>query len=574
MPILTVDTETKGLSNKFVHGVIINEKFKAWHFNDPNSMFNALVRQIEANAKHEKRTYIYAHNQQFDFSAYAQNFITDPSFSYFLKTFSAIYKDRGYFLDSRKIFPMTLKELGETIGVPKTDMPEALKEGREMSFSEFAMMSQYCENDAIILMKAIKKLKDDLRSLGFKPMRFFSAGQIAVSCYINYLKKRNLWWKLGYNKKIHQTQYYNEIRTAFRGARCQAFRTGKFKNIAYIDVNALYPYIMSTMNFPNLKNEYHLDDVTKDDLMYYNSDPCFVDCTMEVPAIRIGYLPIRYERGIHFPNCKGLKMSSIWTLNEVIEAEKLGYKIRKIRKLIIFPRMKNLFKDYMEMLYNYKMTVNRSEQMLVKLLMNSLFGKFGQKPYKQDARFIDRADLLMLETMYPGYKFAGIYKSKYVITKEFEKLSYFVNPTIPALVTADARDYIYKFLRLIGGDDLLYTDTDSIIMKNFEKYKHLFNISRNLGEWKIVHDNAEISIKGDKVYMINDKPKIAGVPRGFISKQGFEDGVIKHKKMITLLNAIKKNATPGEFIDRESVFTVKDIGLTNIMESEINDYRD
>ena len=84
----------------------------------------------------------------------------------------------------------------------------------------------------------------------------------------------------------------------------------------------------------------------------------------------------------------------------------------------------------------------------------------------------------------------------YVISSMVKgKRRYFVNPVIPCVITALARDYLYEYLKMIDVNDLLYCDTDSIILRNYGKYKGLFEIGDEMGQWKQLFNNKRVNIR-------------------------------------------------------------------------------
>lgn len=581
--IIAVDTETRGLDTReFVCGSLVTEKGREEIFYNRTDMFNTIINIIEKEIKRGKKTYIYAHNHEYDWYTYARDNWTKKGIKYLnFHPFIVIYKDKGYFLDSHAIFSMSLEKLGIMIGQPKGKThPKLFNDEEEITPEDMKEITEYCLNDSKIVLNAILHLREKLGDLGYRPRRLVTAGQIAMSTFVSHLRRYNLWFEItniGKRGEIVGTKYDNFVRTGFRGARNEAFKVGSYENVTAVDINSLYPFIMAYMPFPDLKSERMINDpLRKMSLEAISNYIGFADCTMKIPEIEYGYLPVRYKNMILFPFKEGLKLRSVWTIREIMKAIELGYELEKINKCLLFDRGNNIFSKYMEDLYKERKKSNEAEGLVIKLIMSNLFGKFGQKKIKKEMKFVYRADLP--DT---GWDIEGCLGNQYVISREEEyKRRYFVNPSIPALITAHARDYLYSFLERIDIDDILYCDTDSIITKNFNKYKHLFDIGGEMGEWKYVFKNKNIEIRGEKKYRVEDIVKLSGLkkPRNKEEaeqiKSDFITGRMHTKRIISMKQGMKMNREIGTFTDIDSTLSIGCKREIEIKEKIIRDRRD
>lgn len=173
------------------------------------------------------------------------------------------------------------------------------------------------------------------------------------------------------------------------------------------------------------------------------------DCSFPV-------LPVRRNGSLVFP--VGV-FSGTWTGIELLKAEEVGTKILAIKKGIIFPYHGNLFHDYIMRLYEIKKSSDRKSMwyLVSKLLMNSLYGKFGQSmKYK---KFYMNPSSSALENMIPYDLELGIFY------REVNELKDFMIPEIATFITSYSRLTLYKYfeMALNRGGKLYYCDTDSLI---------------------------------------------------------------------------------------------------------------
>lgn len=551
--IIAVDTETRGLdTRKFVCGTMVKEDGTEEVYMTRTEMFNAIIDLIESEKKRGHKVYIYAHNHEYDWYTYARDNWNKEGIQYLnFKPFIVIYKGSGYFLDSYSLFKMSLDKLGMATGMKKGTTHEKLKtDDGEITPEEMSEIIEYCLQDSRIVLNAILTLKERLSQLGYRPKKLLTSGQVAMSTFVSHLRREGLWWKItneGDRGKIIGTEHDEFVRIAFRGGRNEAFQLGEFENISGLDINSLYPYIMREMPFPDLKSETVIRDPLRIMKISQITDYTgFIEATMEIPEIGYGYLPIRYHNVLIFPNKPGLKLRSVWTIPEFTQAMNLGYKPKEISKIVTYTMGNNIFKKYLNDLYEERKRSDKAMELVIKLMMNSLFGKFGQRQEKKEIKFIYRADA----GDYEDWEIEGCMDDRYVVSKTKDMgRRYFVNPVIPALITSHARDYLYMHMTEIEEDDLLYCDTDSIILKNLRQYRSLFEIGKKMGQWKVVFDKRRGIFKGEKRYRIEEEIKMSGVAKRFMDITDFDKGIMKNQRLITMRQGWRGIGEVGTFSD-------------------------
>lgn len=555
--IIALDTETyKKEEDGYYHpildtrefklGTIIIDKEKPKTFYNRKEMYNYIKQRIEYAERNKKKVYIYAHKMQFDWYAIARGELLNEEVKYVInQPFLAIY-GKSYLCDTMSFYKGTVEEIGEALEIPKIKRPEKVKEIKELE--------EYNKRDTEIVMKMITNLRKTLATIGFKPRKVLTAGQLAMNSFLTFSKRNNEIWSFGEltenkeNKKkyvqVIKSKHTRQIREAYRGGRTEAFKKGKYTNCTIIDINGLYAKIMHDMEFPNLRSEIYNEKPTNEQAKkYIEKEIGTIKCTMKTPPNTIKsilpYLPIRYKEHEIFP--RNATMKGTWTIEEIKEALKIGYELIEVEWITRYTKLKeNPLRTYIDFIYSIeKNEQNKIRRNCIKLLRNNLYGKFAQLRQMKDYKIIHRKD--SEEYTEQGWEIEGTIDENYVITKKGDIYeANYTNPEISLRITALARNYLYKELIKIEEKDRLYCDTDSIIIRNFEKYKHLFKIGTELGEFKIVNENAEVLILGEKKYVVNDEVRISGLAKQKATKEDMqEQNSVKVRKMIGIKDAIR-----------------------------------
>lgn len=506
-------------ARKFTIGCAITDKGTKHYFYTPKEMYQWLDKLITTNSKNNKRTFIYGHNIEYDWYGIAQGNLLNKETKYInFNPFIAIHKEKGYILDTMAFYRMSLQTIGEILKFPKLEMPKKIKNIEELK--------PYVTRDVEITLAAITELKKKINTLGFKPRKLLTAGQLAMTSFLTYINREKMSYTLQrYNEKtkrkeVIKTNYEKEIREAYRGGNNTAFQIGTFNNVTLIDIVALYTKAMHDMEFPDLTTEQKIEQPTTGMLKAYTEKYLGIaQITINAPNIPTGYLPIRYGGHQLFPTNNKLK--GTWTFLEIKKALQLGYTIETCDYCIRWKKQeKNPLKEFVKHLHELeKECKTKEEKSPLKLIRNNLYGKFAQNKTNKDYKIIFREEIEQF--IYEGYKVVASQDNKYIIVKEGipYKPSY-VNPIISTLITAYARNYLYDRITKIPKEDLLYCDTDSIMFKG----NHLkeFEIGNEMGMFK-VEDQGKAKILGEKRYYINQSTRISGVPKREIKKTYIEN---------------------------------------------------
>lgn len=549
-------------AQNFVLGCLMIQGRKTpYFFKKAEDMWNFIIELAHKNRKYKHNIYVYAHNHKYDYYGYAKGKIleTDKIKIMTLRPFTAMIMTGerttgGYLADTQAFYNCSLKEMGNKLGTKKLEMPINVKDIEELK--------AYVQRDVEIVLKGIQKIKETLKRVGVRTKKLLTAGQVSMTTFQTLIKKRYyckkcekilkgeetrkdkiIVTKRGIEKEkkikrckrcesetpplsaylfiggtMHKTKYPRDVKRAYRGERVEAIKKGNVKGITYIDINGLYPWCLMNMEIPDPTTERK----EKNPEFYYTKEEILkkigiAKAIVEVPDNELGYLPIRDKRGrIYFPRRSQLItptkteykkcIRGWWTIFELRRAEEEGYKIRRIEEMVWYkPLPFNPFKEYIETLYKERVKAQKEGNYVIsgviKLLMNSLYGKLGQnRPTQTYEKIHGSKQGEYLNKGFIGLKEIG---EETIMYKEGKRrYSKFANPIFPAHVTAYARDKLYKEMKKIPIKDLCYCATDCIIFKG--EHLNKFKIGNDLGDFKIVYKDEDGYIAREKWYMIQN----------------------------------------------------------------------
>jgi hypothetical protein len=299
------------------------------------------------------------------------------------------------------------------------------------------------------------------------------------------------------------------IRKSYVGGRTEIFRpyyNNKLKFLYCYDVNSLYPAVMRNNRFPH-SFCYETNEFEETELGFYDLD-------IYVPDMYCPPLPCKTEDNkLIFPT--GV-FRGIYTIAEINNALKYGCRIKKIHNGYIFNNAGFIFKDFINNLYTIREAEKKKnlcapsvDDITAKLLMNSLYGRFGINDNKELIRFEEGKD---------GEKFfkeIDIDGSIYNLVSVKNSVFGFSNVAISAYVTSYARIFMYDYY-MQCGNELYYTDTDSCYVS--KKLK----TGNGLGELKLEEKTHEAVFVLPKTYKTDNKMKMKGFDRK-ITNFNFED---------------------------------------------------
>jgi len=448
-----------------------------------------IERFIAAFLKTKYRGYVcYAHNGgKYDFTYFLEHFFNMGYHRYFeihvIRQASRIvqmifYRGRHSWTlrDSMGLFNFSLSKITESFNVKHKKGEIEHDKINEKNYMDYAeKWRPYLKSDCLGLYEVLQKFEHFLLSkygVSLKKVITLSSGAMRV-----------------YRKKFMPVEFIPsyitrepEIRQSYFGGRTEIFKfTGE--NLNYYDVNSLYPYVMDKYPMPvGVPIKSFMMDIDDFGIAYADIK---APKDLDIPVLPYR-LDTQYYKKLIFPVGN---FSGWYNTPELQKAHEKGYEIN-IKYGYKFEKY-HIFREYVTEFYKMK---NQAEPDTVeyqssKLLMNMLYGKFGQRREREEIIFFPK-DIAGLEPL-DIHGELDIYK-KDVISKSNQVL-----PAIASFVTTYARLELFK---LLDGNNPYYCDTDSIVTQ--EKLK----TGKQLGELKLEAKIKKAIFLRPKMYAIEIDP--------------------------------------------------------------------
>lgn len=482
-----------------------DEKSVSYHllFYDADKFWNWVFSKVRKKSS----VWIVAHNWNFDFlildsieqlrkrSFFCKKFVAESScfFSSFTNNDITVH-----FVDNTNFFKTSLEQIGKVIGIEKLSV--------DFDNVDDEQLATYCKRDVEILKEAFLSLVRFLHDTKSGAMQKTIASQAFSTFRHAYMKHRI---------HIHDNKEALEMeRSAYFGGRTECFYMGKYEGkVWYLDVNSMYPFVMKEYEFPTrliaIRERIRVNELKRildkylviADVLVRTNKNCF---------------PCRYRGKLVFPI--GQFRTTLCSPELLLALEQNA--IRKVYRVAIYEKAK-IFEEYVTTLYEFrkkfKQEGNKVYDNICKLLLNSLYGKFGQRGIRWEIVSITKdATITAEEFVAVDAKTREVYKCRKVgnvvmrKVKESESQNSF--PAIAAHVTSYARATLWKYIEQAGIENVLYVDTDSLFVNEtgYERMKkHISN--SELGKLKIEETGESIEIRGLKDYSFNGKEKIKGI---------------------------------------------------------------
>ncbi len=352
----------------------------------------------------------------------------------------------------------------------------------------------------------------------------------------------NLWKTITNNtfailKGVSNLDSYEKIKSSYKGGMCLNITKYKKGPIFHYDIVSSYPFIMKTYAMPIqiIGSKTFNPPLTKPQSnCRFNSYAIYKTRFKFKKSLHIPYFPLKTKGGgLIYPlsNFDDVEATWIWgdELNFALNnhLEKIS-----IEEEIIF-ESKSIFSEYIDILFKARLEAIKNKDEIkkywLKLLMNSLYGKFGQKKFdqysiitgsnlhefllsndlasanelenselskekkniKEGLEFLKRVQILddcLMNDVFFQFSFIPSENYNYIGSLIF----------ISSFIASKARLTLLSGMNDVGFDNVLYFDTDSIFTK-FEMSSYL--IGDELGSWKCEHDNIlEAYFLAPKVY--------------------------------------------------------------------------
>jgi len=353
-------------------------------------------------------------------------------------------KHNIYVIDLKNLtMARSLYELSRYLSIEKRK-PVYL--GTEKSFELYLtneqyreVMRQYAITDAKICYLGMKKLLESFKAVEeFNNVLRFTASSNAVSMFM-----RNL----GFRFPKYPDEVEAKLRRSYRGGRVEVFKRGtNTEKVHLYDINSLYPYCMKNYRYPLISTESTFRFVKKQDvdLEFEGVAKVAVKIDSKYPVLGVKKeCPDGFERLI-FP--EGY-IVDWFTYPELRAVEDMGIgKITKVFESFEYKVWCRPFEEFIDKLYslrkNYK--DDKFKNKFFKLLMNSLYGKFGEYRTGKLIELVDGETVKQLNKVENRHR-------------------YYSNVVWASYITAYARLTLYNYIVKAKPETVYYCDTDSIV---------------------------------------------------------------------------------------------------------------
>lgn len=452
--------------------------------------------------------HLYAHNAFFDlqvsgfFSYFSRHgwkldFVYDEGLTFIL----CIHKEKRVIkvLSTTNYFDFSLKVLGDTLKLPKLDVTFGSASDKQLK--------EYCKRDVEIASESV------LAFIRF--CREHDAGHICMtraSQSLTAFRHRFM----NHSIFIHTEPDAQKLeRDGYFGGRTECGFIGKPKGgpFVFLDVNSMYPHVMRNNLYP-VKLIGYSDNPTLQELINWNGKAAImaeVSLDVRVPAYAT-----RFANKIMFPVGKIRTVLCSGGISLALSRRE----IVKVHRLAIYERAP-IFTKYVDYYYclkeKYTAEGNTVYRTMVKLFLNSLYGKFGEKRWietiTEDIEAFEPSSEICIDLVtHKRWKETHMFGVKIVQEKEENGPRSFT--AIAAHVTEYARLLLWSIISGLGSSKVLYCDTDSICIR--ESDLHLVKYPINplaLGSLSIDKRAKEFTIYGPKDYDIDGVRRTKGVPK-------------------------------------------------------------
>ena len=493
---------------------------------------------------------IYFHNLKFD-GEFIISYLLSSGYEYtddlphVKKGFSVLIGEMGEFYgidikfstnrnvhlkDSLKLLPFKVSKIAKDFGLPilKLDL-----DYENYTVDEKAI--EYISHDVRIIAMALSQIKQE----GMNKMTTASCAYSQYSSMISDDFARQAFPNL-------DDDFLEEWRQAYRGGRSQVnpyYQEKLLHNVKRFDINSMYPAIMYNEELPyGLPVE--IKEIGSANFELYKVFICF--------SLKAGHLPCLLKKASLFSLDDSYYVETdgvecIWLSSIDYELVKKHYDIQFIefQKMYGFRTTSYMFRSYVSKWYERKSHDVGAKKVVDKLMLNSLYGKFGSKH-----RGFHKIPFMDEET--------GVVKYKH---SELEDMKKYYLP-IAIAITSYAHKYIDDAICETGIENFVYCDTDSIHTLGTLPKDMIDN--KKLGKFKLEAIETKSKYVRQKTYVYKENDEIKITCAGM--SQDMKDNLINtygekvfdmFKKGLLVGGKLMPKHVPGGVVLYETTFKIK-----------------
>lgn len=367
------------------------------------------------------------------------------------------------FVSTSNYYTMRLELLGKTFGVKKLYQDaETAFDFSKLDTYPIEQVIEYCERDVDIIQTAMEALFhacENGHETGFGSFRN-TLPAMAFNAYLT-------WYAPDGEILCHDNNDVLRMeRNAYYGGRVEVWKRGTAQEPVFgVDINSMYPHVMRTKLYPS-RLVSHRKRETIDGLKSLLNQGYGVIADVTIQTNENAY-PMRYKGKLIFP--VGVFRTTIST-PEIEYALERGH-IVAVHEVAVY-KMLPLFKDFVDNFYSKRETAkkqgDRVSDLLYKLVLNSLYGKFGQLKREWhpvgtcDKGIVETEEIIDVSSGVPiKMRFRKI-GGQIFMEEHIEDVAYNSSIAVAAHVTAYARMLLWSYIQTAGIENHYYNDTDSL----------------------------------------------------------------------------------------------------------------
>lgn len=450
-------------------------------------------------------------------------------------------------LDSLKIIPMSVEEMPKAFGLEEHKLTLDYDKYRPVGYEMTADERAYLLADVRILAKVIKIMFDN-------KMKQMTVASNALKSF------RGIY---GSKHKYHfpklDTKTDADIRKTYKGGFTYLNPNYQDSTVgagAVYDINSMYPWAMKYCRLPFghpvfFKGEYKPSTI-------FNLYTICIRCSFKLKPGRIPSIQIKkswkYNETEYLINSGGEVVLNLTCVDYELFLHNYDVEIYETYGGYMFRSKVGIFAEYVDNWYDVKdrarSSGNVAQERIAKLMLNSLYGKFGaSKSRKYKMPYLDD-DKLKFHVM-EGKEVRGGYLP------------------IATFITSYCRDKIIRAAE-ICGDRFVYADTDSLHILGTDPIPGLDIDNHRLGAFKLESTFVRAKFLRQKTYYEiyvkdgkeNMNLKAAGMPnkaKEKVTEDNFVIGAEFDGKLVPKI-------VPGGVILQDTTFTIKKAKATNSLE--------
>lgn len=457
-----------------------------------------------------RRTVLYAHNLNYDLRI-TQALSILPQLQWTMRdmrldgrgSWSKWNRDKASLIlcDSASIFPVKLETLAPMFGMRKLPLPPSGQ--RDKLFAR-------CERDVLILSHAVQAYVQWLRSGVCGNWQMTGASQAWSH-----------WRHSHYTHKILVHDNADALaaeRAAMHSGRCEAFRHGhQSKGPFYeYDWQNSYPRIARDCSLPTQFRGTVTTPNPQSMARFWNKYAVLaqLEVTTTEPIV-----PAQHDERTLWP--VGTFTTTLWDPEiRLLQEHGATFRVHKAWLYKREPALKDWAEWILSSLHDRSDTIEPWQRLILKHWSRALIGRFGMR-YKSWESFA---------TAETGRVYMSqLYDSEHGSTKELLQIGtdIFISgeqkeindgcPQITSYIMSEARARLWRVYRDVGQQNVLYMDTDSLIVTG-NAHRHIQQ-QGNMGVYNGLRSKGRFSsvdIYGPRSIICEKRPAVSGMPKGAV----------------------------------------------------------